>query len=255
MSIFFTVGIPRISAVFVLLAGCLLSPLLKAEQVSIAVTGNFDFTAEELKKEFELLTDHEVILTPGTSSQLFGRILQGESFDIFLSDEAQRTAILEEDGKVISGSRFTYALGRLVLWSVNTRSLGPNVLMEKDFELLALSNPRLSPYGRAAEEFLTKLNLWDELQDRIVMGPNIGQTYHFAISGDVDMALIPFSQIIYGNYMQAGSYWPVPEQYYSPIEQQAVLLKESPAAREFIAFMQSNAGSQIITGNGFNIPR
>ena len=247
--------VSRFNAVIAIMTGCLLSQFLQAEQLSIAVTSNFDFTAEELKKEFETLTDHEVTLTPGTSSQLFGRILQGESFDIFLSDEAQRTAILEADGKIIPGSRFTYALGRLVLWSVNTRSLGPNVLMEKDFELLALSNPRLSPYGRAAEQFLMELSLWDELQDRIVMGPNIGQTYHFAISGDVDMALIPFSQIIYGNYMQAGSYWPVPEQYYSPIEQQAVLLSENPAAREFIAFMQSNAGSQIIAGNGFNIPR
>lgn len=255
MTILITLRVPLFKAVLAFLAGCLLSPYLKADQVSIAVTSNFDFTAEELKKEFELLSDHKVTLTPGTSSQLFGRIHQGESFDIFLSDEAQRTAILEEDGKIIPGSRFTYALGRLVLWSVKTRSLGSNVLMEKEFELLALSNPRLSPYGRAAEQFLQELNLWDELQEKIVMGPNVGQTYHFAISGDVDMALIPFSQIIYGNYMQAGSYWPVPEQYYSPIEQQAVLLKENPAAREFLAFMQSNAGVQIIAGNGFNLPR
>lgn len=225
-----------------------------AGTVTVAVTSNFDFTAEELKKEFEARTGHTVILNPGPSNQHFNQIMAGSSFDIFLSDDVNRAEVLERNRQGISGSRFTYAMGRLVLWSINSRSLGPRILQEKNFRLLAVSNPRLAPYGRAAQEFLQALDLWEELQEQLVIGENIGQTYHFAISGDVDMALIPFSQIIYGDFMQAGSYWPIPDDFYSPLEQQGLLLTENPAALEFIEFMRSPAGSQIISSNGYYAP-
>lgn len=225
-----------------------------AGQVNIAVTSNFDFTAEELKREFETQTEHTVILNPGPSNQHFNRIVEGASFDIFLSDDVNRAEVLERTTNIPAGSRFTYAMGRLVLWSVNSRSLGPRVLQEKDFMLLAATDPRLSPYGRAAEEFLQALDLWEDLQEQLVIGKNIGETYHFAISGDVDMALIPFSQIIYGDFMQAGSYWPIPENFYAPIVQQGVLLTANPAAIEFLQFMLGPSGKQIISSNGFHVP-
>jgi molybdate transport system substrate-binding protein len=231
------------------------SPFVFGGQVSIAVTSNFDFTSESLKKEFESRSGHEIKLTHGSSSQLFDRIMGGEQFDLFLSDDIQRPSTLESSGRSIPGSRFTYALGKLVLWSVNSKQLNENTLLNRDFELLAVTNPRLSPYGRASEEFLSHLELWDSLQGQIVMGPNIGQTYHFAISGDVDMALIPFSQIVYGRYLQAGTFWTVPESYYSPIEQQAVLLTDNNAAEEFLDFLKGNTGRQIISANGFNLPK
>ncbi len=231
------------------------SPFVFGGQVSIAVTSNFDFTSESLKKEFESRSGHEIKLTHGSSSQLFDRIMGGEQFDLFLSDDIQRPSTLESSGRSIPGSRFTYALGKLVLWSVNSKQLNENTLLNRDFELLAVTNPRLSPYGHAAEEFLSHLKLWDSLQEQIVMGPNIGQTYHFAISGDVDMALIPFSQIVYGRYLQAGTFWTVPESYYSPIEQQAVLLTDNSAAVAFLDFLKGNTGRQINSANGFNLPK
>ena len=229
-------------------------PTLLAGQFAIAVANDFDFTLEELTREFERYSGHEVTIVPGPSSRHYGQIINGAGYDIFLSDDSTRPEILERENKTIPGSRFTYAFSRLVLWSVDNRPLSPEVLREKNFHLLALTNPRLSAYGRAAQEALETLSAWDSLQDKLLFGENVGQTYQFAISGDADLALIAFSQIVYGQYMQAGSYWLIPEAWYTPIEQQGVLLTESPAAREFLDYLQSDQARQIIQGNGFSVP-
>lgn len=236
------------------LSALLFNPVVQAGHISIAVTSNFDFTLEELKTGFETATGHTVSVSPGPSSQHYAQILNGADYDIFLADDVKRPTVLESNDNITTVSRFTYARGRLVLWSVNTRPLSMEVLQTGNFRLLAVANPLLAPYGQAAKEFLDRFNLWEPLQEQIVVGENIGQTYHFGISGDVDMALIAFSQIIYGDYLQAGSYWPIPDAYYSPIEQQGLLLTENPAAREFINFMQSDHGRQIIVSNGYYAP-
>ena len=233
---------------------CILTALCTnalAGEVTVAVTNNFDFTAEELKTQFEAISGHTVTLVKGPSSAHYNRILQGENFDIFLSDDAERPGNLEANEL---GRRFTYASAKLVLWSVDNRRLTPDLLQEKDFQLLAITNPRLSPFGRAAEEFLKSIDVWEDIQDKLVIGDNIGQTYQFAISGDVELALIAYSQIIYGIYMQAGSHWQIPDTYYTPMEHQGVLLTDNPAAQEFIQFMQSTRGQQIILGNGYLVP-
>jgi len=233
---------------------CILTALCTnafAGQVTVAVTNNFDYTAVELKTQFEAISGHTINIIPGPSSAHYNRILQGEGFDIFLSDDSERPGILEANAH---GTRFTYASAKLVLWSVDNRRLTPDLLQEKDFQLLAITNPRLSPFGRAAEEFLKSIDVWEDIQDKLIIGENIGQTYQFAISGDVDLALIAFSQIIYGNYMQAGSHWQIPETYYTPMEHQGILLTDNPAAQEFVFFMQSTRGQQIILGNGYLVP-
>ena len=232
----------------------LTSPALQAGQIAIAVANDFDFTLEELTREFERISGHVVTIVPGPSSRHYGQIINGADYDIFLSDDSTRPEILEKENRAIPGSRFTYAFSRLVLWSAENRSLSPSVFQEQTFHLLAVTNPRLSAYGKAAQETLENLSVWDSLQDKLVFGENIGQTYQFAISGDADLALIAFSQIVYGQYMQAGSYWLIPEAWYTPIEQQGVLLTENPAAREFLDFMQSDQARRIIQGNGFGLP-
>jgi len=232
----------------------LTSTLASAGQVTIAVSNDFDFTLDELKTEFERLTSHTVTIMPGPSSKHYGEILNGAPYDIFLADDVRRPAALAENGQAIKDSLFTYAENQLVLWSVTNRPLSPEVLREKSFGLLAVTDPRLSNYGQIARQALDAMGVWDTLQDKIVFGNNIGQTYQFAISGDVDLALIDYSQIIYGKYLQAGSYWLIPEDMYTPIAKQGVLLKENPAARDFLDFMRSNLGRQIILGNGFNVP-
>jgi molybdate transport system substrate-binding protein len=233
---------------------CILTALCTnafAGQVTVAVTNNFDYTAVELKTQFEAISGHTVNLIPGPSSAHYNRILQGEGFDIFLSDDSERPGILEANAH---GTRFTYASAKLVLWSVDNRRLTPDLLTEKDFHLLAITNPRLSPFGKAAQEVLEKLDAWEGIQDKLVIGENIGHTYQLAISGDVDLALIAYSQIVYGMYMQAGSHWQIPDTYYTPMEHQGVLLTDNPAAQEFIQFMQSTRGQQIILGNGYLVP-
>lgn len=238
--------------IFLLLG--MVSTIVSAGQVAIAVSNDFDFTLDELKAEFERLTSHTVTIMPGPSSKHYGEILNGAPYDIFLSDDVRRPAALAENGQAIKDSLFTYAENRLVLWSVTTRPLSPEVLREKSFGLMAVTDPRLSNYGQIAREALEAMGVWESLQDKIVLGNNIGQTYQFAISGDVDLALIDYSQIIYGKYLQAGSYWLIPEEMYTPIAKKGVLLKDNPAARDFLDFMQSDRGRQIILGNGFNVP-
>lgn len=238
-----------------ILAVALSATNVQAGHVSVAVASNFDFTFEELKREFERTSGHSVTMVPGPSASHYARIVSEDvPFDIFLSDDDTRAAILEQEGLAIPGTRFTYARARLVLWGLDYRPLSDQILRDRDFRLLAVSNERLSPFGRAAREVLEALGVWEQVQDRLVTGENIGQTYHFAISGDVDMALIAYSQIIYGNFMQAGSFWMVPETLYSPIDQQGVLLTDNEAARDFLAFMQGAQGRDIILSNGFHVP-
>lgn len=239
-------------AIFPLLG--LASSTAMAGQIAIAVSSDFDFTLDELKAEFERLTSHTVTVMPGPSSRHYGEILNGAPYDIFLSDDVRRPAVLAENGQAIKDSLFTYAQSRLVLWSVTNRPLSTDVLREKSFGLLAVTDPRLSNHGQIARQALEAMGVWDTVQDKIVFGNNLGQTYQFAISGDVDLALIDYSQIVYGKYLQAGSYWLIPEEMYTPIVKQGVLLTENPAARDFLDFMRSDLGRQIILGNGFNVP-
>jgi len=230
------------------------STSLFAAEVSVAVTSNFDFTLDELKQEFEALSGHKVIAVPGPSAQHYGEILEGAAYDIFLSEDEMRPEALEKQGRIIPDSRFTYAHARLVLWSIDNRKLTAETLSLGEFEFLAIANPRLSPYGNAAREILEAMGSWDNLQEKLVIGENIGQTYHFGISGEVDMALIAFSQIIFGKFLQAGSYWLIPENLYTPIKLQGVRLSNNKAAKEFINFMKSPRGKSIIQSNGFSVP-
>ncbi len=241
-------------ALVFLIATAMGSTSLYAGEVRVAVTSNFDFTLEELKQEFEKLSEHRVIVSPGPSAQHYGEILKGAGYDIFLSEDDMRPEVLEQQGKIIPGSRFTYAHARLVLWSLANRKLNSDTLSRGEFDLLAVANPRLSPYGNAAREILESMGVWDALQEKLVVGENIGQTYHFGISGEVDITLIAFSQIIFGRFLQAGSYWPIPENLYTPIKLQGVRLTDNDAARQFIDFMESPRGRSIIQSNGFSVP-
>jgi len=241
-------------ALVFLLATAMASPASFAGEVRVAVTSNFDFTLEELKQEFEKLSGHRVIVSAGPSAQHYGEILQGAGYDIFLSEDEMRPEVLEQQGKIITGSRFTYAHPRLVLWSIDNRKLTADTLSQGEFDFLAVANPRLSPYGNAAREILEHMSVWDDLQEKLVIGDNIGQTYHFGISGEVDITLIAFSQIIFGKFLQAGSYWPIPENLYTPINLEGVRLTDNDAARQFIDFMKSPRGRSIIQSNGFSVP-
>ncbi len=252
-----------------LLSLCFLSFLLAlfprvslADELRVAVASNFYSTIKVIAEQFELKTtnssgqQHKVILIPGSSGKHYAQIINGAPFDIFFSADTERARLLEQSERTESGTRFTYALGKLILWSPmdNYVDLKGEVLKSKDFRYLAIANPKLAPYGKAAEEVLKSLNIWTVLGGRIVRGENIAQTFQFVSSGNAKLGFIAYSQIKNPNLSISGSFWEVPQSIYRPIEQQAVLLRDSSLAREFLSFVKSDKSLSIIYESGYGLP-
>jgi len=228
-----------------------------AEDIHVAVASNFSQVAQMLAASFAEGTGHEVVLIPGSTGKHYAQIRNGAPFDIFLAADVHHPKMLEEDRMAVTASRFTYAKGRLVLWSpiegyVERRG---EVLEFGDYRHLGMANPDLAPYGYAAREVLESLGLWEKLQDRMVRGENIGQAFQFVASGSAELGFVALSQVTEpGNRMGAGSYWEVPQELYTPIEQQAVLLKDKRASREFLDFVKSDEARAIIRQHGYRTP-
>jgi len=233
-----------------------------AEELRVAVASNFYSTIKVIAEQFELKTadssdqQHKVILIPGSSGKHYAQIINGAPFDIFFSADTERARLLEQSERAESGTRFTYALGKLILWSSmdNYVDLKGDVLKSKDFRYLAIANPKLAPYGKAAEEVLKSLNIWTDLGGRIVRGENIAQTFQFVSSGNAKLGFVAYSQIKSLDLSISGSFWEVPQSIYSPIEQQAVLLRDSSLAREFLSFVKSDESLSIIYESGYGLP-
>jgi len=236
--------------------------VLLAEELRVAVASNFYSTIKAIAEQFELKTadssdqQHKVILIPGSSGKHYAQIINGAPFDIFFSADTERARLLEQSERAESGTRFTYALGKLILWSSmdNYVDLKGDVLKSKDFRYLAIANPKLAPYGKAAEEVLKSLNIWTDLGGRIVRGENIAQTFQFVSSGNAKLGFVAYSQIKSLDLSISGSFWEVPQSIYSPIEQQAVLLRDSALAREFLSFVKSDESLSIIYESGYGLP-
>ncbi len=224
----------------------------KADDIRVAVASNFATTMETLASRFERKSGHHVIVIPGASGRLYAQILHGAPFDAFFSADSERPQQLENSGHAIDGSRFTYAVGRLVLWSRDGDLIGSDgraTLKEGRFEKLAMANPRLAPYGRAAVQVLE--NIGFTAGNRVVRGENVGQAYQFVHSGAAELGLVAASQLVGG---EKGSRWDIPQQLYDPIEQQAVLLNDSSAARAFFDWLQTDAARDIIRQHGYGTP-
>ena len=232
-----------------------------ADELKIAVASNFYPAMKEIAKRYELKTagssgQHKVILIPGSSGKHYAQIMNGAPFDIFFSADTERARLLEQEGKVIAGTRFTYAFGKLILWSSidNYVDSKGEVLNKKDFRYLAIANPKLAPYGKSAEEALRSLKLWTNLKERLVQGENIAQTFQFISSGNAKLGFVAYSQIMNSDHSTDGSFWEVPKSIYKPIEQQAVLLKDSYIGREFLSFVKSDESLSIIYESGYGLP-
>jgi len=235
---------------------CLTGPLsmpARAATVRVAVASNFLPAARALAKLFKARSGHDVLLSPGASGRLYAQIRNGAPFDVFLSAGARRPRKLQELGLAMAGTRFTYALGRLVLWSPRPGRVDPagKILSRGGFSRLAMANPRLAPYGRAARETLVALGLWRKLEDRIVLGENVGQTLQFVRAGAAPLGLVSAS-LAAG---LGGSLWPVPASLHAPIRQQAVLIHDTAAARAFLAFLRCRAARRKIAAFGYGVPR
>lgn len=226
-------------------------PALAAE-TKVAVAANFTDAAKEIAQAFTAETGHQAVLSFGSTGQLFTQISQGAPFEIFLAADQLRPEKAEQDGFAVAGSRFTYAVGKLILWSKAAGFVSsPDILSSGAYEKLAIANPKTAPYGAAAVEVLMALNAYDAVQGRLVQGNNIAQTYQFVESGNAELGFVARSQIV-GH--KEGSQWAVPDELYTAIRQDAVLLQSganNDAARAFLEFLKSPAAKAVIEKYGY----
>ena len=219
-------------------------------QLRLAVAANFAETLTELADDYATTTGVKVTVIRGSSGKLYAQIVQGAPFDIFFSADVDRPKALEASGLIVAGSRQTYALGQLVLWPANGNAEA--ALRTFGYSRLAIANPRLAPYGKAAIEVLARLGIVDKAQSRLVRGENISQAYQYVFSGNADAGLLSRSQMN-GN----DEYWVIPASWYTPIEQQRVVIKNSDnkaAAMRFLAFLQTDASRARISAAGYQLP-
>jgi len=232
-----------------------------ADEIKIAVASNFYPTMKELVKHFESITlnsdtTNNIVLISGSSGKHYAQILNGAPFDLFFSADKLRPNMLEKEDVFNNQSRFTYALGKLALWSSFNEYVDSDgqVLYTDDFRFLAIANPKIAPYGVASKETLTSMNLWQDMEEKLVRGENIAQTFQFAKSGNAKLGFVSYSQILSLNSSSEGSYWLVPQSMYQPIEQQAILLKDSSLGKDFLSFIKSDEALDIIKRNGYDLP-
>lgn len=224
-----------------------------AEQVRVAVASNFANTIQDIAELFERESNHQVTLIVGSTGKQYAQIKHGAPFDAFFAADSRRPELLETEGLIQKDSRFTYAVGKVVLWSPDTSKVDDmgNILDSDRFHYLSIANPKLAPYGKAAQQILTKRNLWKKLRGRMVRGENIGQAYQFVNSENADIGFVALSQIKQPGHEIKGSYWQPSQSLYSPIEQQAVLLSNKKAASDFVNFVKSDKAREIIKGYGY----
>lgn len=229
----------------------------RAETTLAAVAANFAETAEALVPMFRNATGHNLTLTTGSTGKLYAQIGEGAPFDILLSADAATPARLLEEGNAVADTSFTYAVGRLTLWSTDAERIGEDgraALEDPDLRFVAIANPDLAPYGVAAREALEGLGLWDQLQPKIVMGQNIGQTNSMVATGAAEVGFVALSAVLSPRTENRGSRWDVPQELFTPIRQDAVLLNhgaDNPAARAFLDFLRTPEAIEVIEGFGY----
>jgi molybdate transport system substrate-binding protein len=238
------------------MATMLITGQAMAAEIRIAVASNFSRAMMVAAGTFEADSGHKVKLAFGSTGKQYAQIKNGAPFDAYFAADSRRPEQLEKEGLTIPGSRFTYALGKLVLWSptpsyVDTRG---DILQQGAFRHLAIANPALAPYGGAAKEVLQTRGLWDQIEGRLVRGENINQAFQFVASGNAELGFVAWSQVKRPDHEVEGSFWAVPATLYTPIEQQAVLLKDSNAGRAFMSFMRGEKAIRIIADHGYTTP-
>lgn len=234
----------------------LCSSNLLADEIRIATASNFSLTLKAIIKLYEQQSSHNVVLISGSTGKLYAQIKNGAPFDAFLSADSKRAELLDNEGIAIKGSRFTYAIGKIILWSPKQNYINDKeeILRTDNFHYLAIANPKLAPYGKAAHEVLKHFGLFNSLSSKIVRGENIGQTYQFVKSGNAELGFVALSQVKKPQQSIQGSFWIVPQSLYQPIKQQAVLLKDKKVVHQFLDFIKSQQSLDIIKSFGYAIP-
>jgi len=239
-----------------LVAGAAIASLVASDafaaSTNIAVAANFTDAAKEIAAAFKQKTGHEAVLSFGSSGQFFTQITQDAPFQVFLSADDERPKKLAAEGLAVAGSNFTYAVGKLVLWSKSPGVVsGEQTLKAASFAKVSICNPVAAPYGAAAVEAMKALKVYDELKPKFVEGANITQAYQFVQTGNAEVGFVALSQVIND---KDGSRWLVPQALYTPIRQDAVLLKkgaDNEAATAFMSFLKGPEARTIIEKYGY----
>jgi molybdate transport system substrate-binding protein len=239
-------------------AALLASGPVQSATALVAVAANFNEAFGDLSSDFTSFTGHVLTHTTAATGVLGAQIRSGAPFEVLLAADVETPKQLVADGLAVESQRFTYALGRLVLWSTHRNLVDDRgvVLMQGGFSHVAIANPKLAPYGRAAMDVLSSMKLKAQLADKLVIGQSIAQAYGYVASGSADLGFVAWSQVTKQAQRQRGSYWLVPPSMYGEIRQDAVLLKagaESPAALAFLAYLKSEAARRIIRAHGYAI--
>lgn len=231
---------------------------LRADEVQIAVAANFTAPMQKIAAEFERDTGHKVTLAFGATGKFYAQITNGAPFDVFLSADDETPARLEKEGYGVVGSRFTYAIGRLALWSAQEGKVDTKgeILKNGAFQHLAIANPRTAPYGSAAIEVMQKIGVLAALQAKFVQGENIAQTYQFAVSGNAEIGFVSLSQIWKDGKISSGSAWIVPSNMHEAIRQDAMLLargRDKRAASALLSYLKGEKARAIIKSYGYDL--
>jgi len=242
--------------VFAVLATGSLS--VRADEVSVAVAANFSAPMQKIAADFEKATGHKAQLVFGSTGKFYAQIKAGAPFQLLLAADDETPARLVKEGDGVAASQFTYAIGKLVLWSPKPGFVDDKgeVLKSGKFEHLSVANPKLAPYGLAATETLKALGLAEALQPKIVLAESIGQAQQFVVSGNAELGFVAYSQIHKDGKLIDGSYWLVPAKHYSQIRQNAVVLtkgKGSAAVDALAGFLKSKSAADIIKSYGYDL--
>ena len=228
-----------------------------ANEVSVAVAANFTAPMKAIAEVFAAATGHQATLSFGSSGKFYAQITNGAPYEVFLSADQEKPQSLEEAGEVVPGSRFTYSLGALALWSADSDiAVNADTLEAGDINKLAIANPKLAPYGAAALEVMDKLGVRESLAARLIQGENIAQTYQFVSSGNARLGFVALSQVYADGAITSGSAWIVPDNLYTPIRQDAVLLlkgRDNPAAVALLDFLKGPQARKIMISYGYRL--
>ncbi|PHN61900.1 molybdate ABC transporter substrate-binding protein [Pseudomonas viridiflava] len=229
-----------------------------ADEVQVAVAANFTAPVQAIAKDFERDTGHKLVAAFGATGQIYTQIKNGAPFEVFLSADDTTPAKLEQEGDTVKGSRFTYAIGTLALWSARPGYVDNqgNVLKTHQYEHLSIANPKTAPYGLAATQVLGKLGLTETTKAKIVEGQSITQAYQFVSTGNAELGFVALSQIYKDGKLTSGSAWIVPAALHDPIKQDAVILKkgkDSAAAKALVDYLKGPQAAAIIKSYGYQL--
>ena len=248
---------PALSLVIAFLCGLLAAPTAQAGELNLAVASNFIAPMQEIATAFQRQSGHRLQLIFGSSGKLYAQIRHGAPFQMLLAADDKTPGLLEQESLAVPGTRFVYAIGKLVLWSPLADYVDPQgrILGTRRYQHLAIADPRLAPYGQAAWQVLDRLGLQERVRDKLVQGESIAQAYQFVATGNAELGFVALSQVLSAAAARRGSFWIVPTTLYTPLRQEAIILaggKDNAAALALSTFLRGEQARAIMHTYGYS---